>query len=444
MGSDRYRMLPDLVRIPVGDGGGLVLDIFAPDSGDATSQLLDAATMGMLSGCVGFATLEQHAAAIARDVQQAPETAVIERRLGELAHAGLLTSEQALRAALREGATGEGEQPTLSAIGVPTRGRPKQLSACLASHIRATGERPLEIVVADDAQNGAEAQATRQVLAALALREGVTLLYAGRAEKLRYADALAACSGVEPELVRFAIAPDERREFGAGANRNALLLHQAGSLALQVDDDTRAELAPLPQTGAALSLDVGGSPEDYWFPKPGADADSLRVCEALDPCALHQRALGRSVRACIAEHTDDAIDVSGVTGMLLRRLRHNAGRVLTTQLGIAGDAATGSLAHYLMLPVTARKRLLSSEAHYRHAIASRQVLRGVSTTLISDSPFCMSFALGLDHRELLPPFAPLGRNEDGIFGLLLKRAFRDGYTAFLPWTVAHRPPARRS
>jgi hypothetical protein len=443
MSDDRYRMLPDLVRIPVGDGGGVAHDIFALESNEADAQLLDAHSMGMLSRCEQFATLSEHAAAIARDVDEAPDAAVVEQRLGELAAMGLLASERQLREALCEPCS-DVAPPAVSAIGVPTRGRPELLRACVTSYVEATADRELEVVIADDARDDAEAAATRQMLDALSVRPGVTLLYAGRVEKLRYAEVLAARSELRPELVRFAIAPDDTRQLGIGANRNALLLHQAGGLALQVDDDTCAELAPVPASQYALTISDDALPRGHWFPEPGSDAESLRTCQQLDPCQLHERALGRSVRGCAGAIEANVVHVGAVTGRLLRQLRRHPGHVLSTQLGIAGDVATGSLAHYLLFGGVARERLHRSPAHYQHAIASRQVMAGVTSTTITDSAFCMSFALGLDHRELLPPFAPLGRNEDGIFGLVQHHCFRDGYTAMLPWTVAHRPPPRPS
>jgi hypothetical protein len=55
----------------------------------------------------------------------------------------------------------------------------------------------------------------------------------------------------------------------------------------------------------------------------------------------------------------------------------------------------------------------------------------------------MSTALGIDNREALPPFFPVDRNEDGIFGLCLRKCFENGYISHLPWALLHAPPERR-
>jgi hypothetical protein len=55
----------------------------------------------------------------------------------------------------------------------------------------------------------------------------------------------------------------------------------------------------------------------------------------------------------------------------------------------------------------------------------------------------MALNLGLDNRRLLPPFLPVQRNQDGVFGALVRTCCDGGYFGFLPWTVLHGPPAAR-
>jgi hypothetical protein len=97
-----------------------------------------------------------------------------------------------------------------------------------------------------------------------------------------------------------------------------------------------------------------------------------------------------------------------------------------------------------MLSGSSRERLVASEAVYGHAFETRQGVRAVRRAALSDGAFCMSFALGLDGRELLPPFVPMGRNSDGVFGHVMRRGFRNSYFGYANEVVAHRPPARSS
>jgi hypothetical protein len=49
----------------------------------------------------------------------------------------------------------------------------------------------------------------------------------------------------------------------------------------------------------------------------------------------------------------------------------------------------------------------------------------------------MSYCMGLDNRSLLPPFLPVGRNEDGVFGVTLGLTDENALFAHLPYGVIH-------
>jgi len=51
----------------------------------------------------------------------------------------------------------------------------------------------------------------------------------------------------------------------------------------------------------------------------------------------------------------------------------------------------------------------------------------------------MTTAFAADGRLVLPPFFPIGRGEDAIWGQLLSIVFPTGCFAHLPWAILHRP-----
>jgi hypothetical protein len=55
----------------------------------------------------------------------------------------------------------------------------------------------------------------------------------------------------------------------------------------------------------------------------------------------------------------------------------------------------------------------------------------------------MTGFFGFDNRVLLPPFFPVQRNADGIFGLILQKCMKGSYIAFLPSVLLHEPAAER-
>jgi hypothetical protein len=100
--------------------------------------------------------------------------------------------------------------------------------------------------------------------------------------------------------------------------------------------------------------------------------------------------------------------------------------------------------YYLSLAGASRERLIASPNAYRSAFRSREVLRTVRRPTVSAGPFCMTTFLGFDNRLLLPPFFPVQRNADGVFGLVLQKCVNGSHVGFLPSVLLHRPVAPRA
>jgi hypothetical protein len=438
--EDLHRAWPDLVRLPAGAGSGVEV-VYARSSRSA--HLLGASLLRVLVACEGFATLDQHAARIAAGEGRPPRE--VRAELAELAREGLLLS--AGEAVQRATAGGADAGPTrIAVLGIPTRDRVPELRAALDSYVGnavAHGRTP-EYMVADDAVTAAGRAETRAAVAAVAARHGVEIAYAGIEEKIRYARALAAHAGVPLPIVELALLNDtEGCSFSLGANQNVLMLHGAGDPMVSVDDDTRCRLAPAPGQLPGLSLASTHDPTALWFPRPGAPDLPDRVVVERDYLALHEALLGRRVTACAVDARRDGLDLGTTSGTFFRRIEANGGRVVCTQMGAAGDSGTGSMWHYLLLDDPARARLLGSEAGYRHAFTRRRVVRVVPRATISDGPFVMSMSFGTDGTLPLPPFFPVQRNADGLFGVVLRATWYDGFFGFIPWVIEHVPAAPR-
>jgi hypothetical protein len=312
---------------------------------------------------------------------------------------------------------------TISAIGVVTCNRLPSLVACLESYLAncRRHDRTPEFIVADDsAVTGSED--VRSALQSLDNRSAQRIRYAGRRERSRFAEALAHESGVPLELVRFALVGDDRCQLSTGANRNGLLLDTIDSLVLSVDDDTRGGFAIAPGAEGGLSFFAGYDPTEFWFFPDRAAAIASVVFEEIDVLRAHEPLLGHTVA-----------DLGGPA--------NSVGRVAITLNGLVGDSGMGSPRYYLTLAGDSRGRLVSSETGYRSAFQSREVVRTVRRRTVSSGPFFMTTFYGLDNRVLLPPFFPVQRNSDGIFGLVL-RSTTSHCTGFLPAVLPHAPPPR--
>jgi hypothetical protein len=316
---------------------------------------------------------------------------------------------------------------SLSAVGFVTRDREASLVASLRSYLdncRRHARTP-EFIVVDGSNREDSGETVRAALSALPRSKGEVIRYAGLVEKRRFGAELARESSVDRDIVDFALFGDARCRRTTGANRNALLLDTIDALVFSADDDTvcRTAAAPEPQASVAITSDY--DPTAFWF-----FPDRRRALEAApeggaDPLDDHERFLGRTVA-----------DLAGMADA--------AGEVTITLHGLVGDSGMGAPRYFLSLDGASRERLLASEEAYRSALRSREVLRTVSRPTLAASAFCMTPFYGFDNRRLLPPFFPVERNSDGVFGLMVHKYVAGSRVAFLPSVLLHAPQEHRS
>jgi len=435
--AERYRCV-EFTAFPLGDQIDLV-----HVTGTGPTQALPAELVELLHRCGRFASLEEHARERCQELGlAADQVGPIARRLGRLARAGLLISYDALLDRCRQAADATADPVRIASVGVVTRNRPDALERGLTSYIENTRRhsRRVEFTVMDDSEQPGPRAATRERLGTLASRYGVSIAYAGSEEKTRFATTLAREAGAPPSVIQFALFDPERCGRTIGANHNAHQLHAVGDAFFSADDDTVCRIAASPEAVDELTCVSQHDPREFWFfGEREAALESVRFVDA-DLLAIHERLLGRHVSSCVADWSTTAEpDFDGASARFVRRLAAGQGRVLVTMNGLVGDSGMGSPRNFLLLSGASRERLLRSESVYRTAFTSREVLRAVSRPCISDGTFCMTTFLGVDNRALLPPFFPVQRNTDGMFGTTLASCVDDGYFGFLPWVLVHSP-----
>jgi hypothetical protein len=283
----------------------------------------------------------------------------------------------------------------------------------------------MDDVVDDDPIGVAGRAPVRAALRALQATGDETIRYAGAIEKTRFADALAGESSISREIIDFALFGDRRCTLFTGANRNGLLLDTIGNLVFGADDDTLAHAAAAPQSTVPISYSSEYEPREFWFfPDRRAALETVAPTDS-DFLASHEQLLGRV-----------PAEVGGPAAA--------DGSVTITLPGLVGDSGMGSPHYILTLTGASRERLLFSRTTYTSALRSREVLRTVRQPTIAASPFCMTTFFGFDNRLLLPPFFPVERNSDGVFGVTVQRVIEGSCVAFLPSVLLHAPPEHRA
>ena len=328
---------------------------------------------------------------------------------------------------------------SIDAFGVITCRRIKPLARALASYGRnfaASGRAP-EVIVADDDRDGEGARRCRGAVAGLALEIGRPIFYAGVEQKAKLAKQLALATGVPGDVVRFALLGTAGVET-IGANRNALLLLAAGKQLLSADDDSVCQLFESPDATASLAVGDEQDPTAFWFFPSRVAALAGRSAIERDVLAAHERLLGRRLDV-LASETD--VVLGDTCDHVFEAWAAGTARVRMSFAGTLGDCGMHSSAPLRHLRGASRARLAAD-----HAIAttSREVLRVVPGYTVTHGPPYMAGSHGLDARSLVPPYFPVLRNEDGVFGATLRAIAPDALFGHVPLAVLHdAAPDRR-
>ena len=331
-------------------------------------------------------------------------------------------------------------------LTVPTCGRRDGLLRTIQSYAAnslAFGRRPA-IFIAEQCQSGED---NRAMLSAFAAESNTRVFYAGDEEKLSFARHLTQGGSIPPEVVQFALFGCANSGANMGANRNAILLQTLGSRLLSVDDDTVCEPASVPGSGQNVHFGCEADPTDVWFFGDRCSARGFVERREVDLLQAHERLLGKGLHDLVAgSGSDEPVSIHSPCLHILGHLCSGGGQILSTYNGLVGDAGIHSSFPLLVHPRRPTKeRLTSSEDAYRQNSQSREIVRQALVPTVGHGPGAAGVAafLGLDNRQLLPPFLPSFRGEDGIFAEMLARCREGACTGHVPLTLLHDRPAGR-
>lgn len=402
----------------------------------------DPAERALLGRCRRFRHLEAHAAVVCRALGIDPASSPsLQATLERFVREGHLVSESDVVGRIAAHLQQEKGSRGISTVGFVTRDRPRIVARGVVSYAAhaARHGRDVRIVVMDDGSDGA----VPEVLADACRDLDGPVEYAGPAEKRAFARRLAQVSGVPPDVVAFALLDPFETGATYGANRNALFLDNVGELVLSGDDDTL--LRPFLPPGASSGLAVAGGrpPIDYWF-FPGLATAMGEVAESgEDVFQTLDGMLGRSVSTLFAE-AGERVDLERVGHETLAALLRDPGSVVAVMLGMLGDAGGESPLYAIRSARGASHHaMVATEASYRTAVTSRDHLRAVRTPALSRGGFLMTTAIAFDMRQVMPPFFPVFRCEDNLYGDVLRCCRPNDWVGHVPTSLVHHPEETR-
>lgn len=372
----------------------------------------------------------------------------IRQHLENAIGAGLLVSDSDIRNRLSGGRV-TSETPNITSIGFVTRNRAACLARCASSYIENIGSaiEHTRILVMDDSDSTEHRSATRCLMKELKNRYGCRIGYADFDAKQRFVHRLHDVSQVPIDVIRFALTDVENYGCSIGANRNCLLLQTVGELGLSADDDTVCQMYLGPSSELLRYSSSQDIAQQEYFPDRESGLATLTPVDT-NILSLHEQLLGRTLmtEALTLENSNN-FELHRMSRKLLRAVTERAGKIALTFMGRVGDVANP----YNMLAMFAdgdqRQAIMQSHASYLTNCTSREALRNVPSPVVCDQELArmpMSTVMGFDNRVLLPPFLPVLRGEDAIFGLILNRCFTEAHYGYLPEIVLHAPMESRT
>jgi len=365
------------------------------------------------------------------------------RLLVELEHVeqkGLLISETDFIASLHNGVPVESKGGgRITRICIPTCRRPDRLLKCLSSFARSLNlweRRDTIIVVMDDSRDLRIEDVNREAIRRAAARQPIPIRHFDMAWRARFVDLLSRKASVPTGLLRFALAPQSLIATH-GAARNVLTLLTSGQRVLETDDDTRCLLSKPGKESADIAVSGGGDPcETHFYGSHRQNIQEHPTARDVDVLAIHEAYLGRSIRSTICN--SGTVRWENVTPEVLLNIQLGSGRIGITQTGSLGDCGLYSSAGFLMSSSAATlQRASSSDDSLETLIGSREVFRAARCGTLSRNQYFQAMSHGMDNTRLMPPYFPIGRNEDRAFGALCVLSDSGCWVCHLPWAIRH-------
>lgn len=397
-----------------------------------------------LKYCHEFRTLAGHARFL---VSYMPELggdeSGVEQVLSAVKDAGLMTSAADICQRVNR-PTDSKTEIAPSCVCIITCDRPNAVERLLESMLRgAKLSRHEQLYLVDDSRNSLNASHNQSAIESFNLTSPKKITYLGEPQQKQLLNGLVAALPGQEHAINFLVNREKWANFKSyGLARTVCLLLSVGKRCVIMDDDVicSAIESPFREPGLKFRDEI----RDADFYSTAQEWQSKSTPAGADPLAGHLKCLGMDLgqaMGALGFETLNQRDLENTDSGLLRNL-HASAPVLITQCGSLGDPGTSNNSWLHNLGQDSVGRLMNSQGGLRSAFENRQYWLGRTMPTFSKYAV-MSQVTGLDNTHILPPYFPVFRGEDLIFGMVLNFLYPDSLALEYDWAVPHIPIEER-
>lgn len=439
-----FRPLPQWVAFdlcqayPVADG-----NLLLHNTQNGKRAIVKPEVYASLLTCRQFKTLNQHTARIIEqnpDMQGQQED--IRKVLKNMLDSGIMLSAKSVcdRLKLKIQVRSEEDEYSAPVVAIITWERPQALERLLESiAANCDTEKLHRLYIIDDSRKAENISQNQAVAKRFITKIDTPIQYFGQAEQQYLLNGLVQKLPAHENSIHFLADQSRWRDhWTSGMARNLALLLSCGHRLVMLDDDVICDVYDPPQQKPDIAF--SDSPREAEFFESEQEWDYLKQPLNPDPIKRHMQCLGLSLAEALDVLGQNHLNPAGftsATALQISELQPDSS-VLITECGSLGCPGTSSNTWLPDMAPASLKRMLKSADKTSQALSTRKVWSGRNQPHFT-SRSNMSQITGFDNRRMLPPYLPILRGEDQLFGIMLDFIFPNSVALDYPWAVPHLP-----
>lgn len=396
-----------------------------------------------LVGCNTFQTADKHVDNIIEkqpDLQE--HRSDVHAVLKQMLNSGIMYSAKHVvdRIKSKPKTTTTTDTESKPVVAIITWERPAALERLLASiAANCVTEKFHSLYVIDDSRKSENISKNQALVTEFSEKMDSRLSYFGQSEQQSFIGELAARLPNQECAIRFLMDQGQWRDhWTSGLARNWAMLVSSGRRVVVLDDDVICDV--FEPANRKTNITISSDPRENDFFASEDEWAHLHQAINPDPVDRHMQCLGMSLSGAIEVLGQQHLKPAGLentTSLQASELQADS-PILITECGSLGCPGTTSNTWLPSMDEQSLKKVLASQRKTTLALTKRKVWSGRSHPHFAPHSN-MSQITGFDNRAMLPPYLPIARGEDRLFGHMVDFVFPTSVVLDYPWSIPHLP-----